>query len=475
MASEMSTSATTRTESDSMGTVEVASDRYWGAQTERSLHNFDIGRNTFVWGRPMIKALGVLKKSAALANAELGELPQDIADLIAQAADEVISGKLDDHFPLVVFQTGSGTQSNMNSNEVISNRAIELAGGEMGTKKPVHPNDHVNRGQSSNDTFPTAMHIAVVSELQAMYPRVLQLRETLAKKAAEYDDVVMVGRTHLQDATPIRLGQVISGWVAQIDFALDGIRYADSRARELAIGGTAVGTGLNAHPRFGALAAQKISEETGIEFTQADNLFAALGAHDALVLVSGSLRVLGDALMKIANDVRWYASGPRNGIGELIIPENEPGSSIMPGKVNPTQCEAMTMVAVQVFGNDAAVGFAGSQGNFQLNVFKPVMAWNVLESIRLLGDACVSFDTNCAYGIEPNREKIQENLDKNLMQVTALNRHIGYDKASKIAKNAHHKGLSLRESALELGFVTPEEFEAWVVPADMTHPSAADE
>lgn len=475
MASEMSTSATTRTESDSMGTVEVASDRYWGAQTERSLHNFDIGRNTFVWGRPMIKALGVLKKSAALANAELGELPQDIADLIAQAADEVISGKLDDHFPLVVFQTGSGTQSNMNSNEVISNRAIELAGGEMGTKKPVHPNDHVNRGQSSNDTFPTAMHIAVVSELQAMYPRVLQLRETLAKKAAEYDDVVMVGRTHLQDATPIRLSQVISGWVAQIDFALDGIRYADSRARELAIGGTAVGTGLNAHPRFGALAAQKISEETGIEFKQADNLFAALGAHDALVLVSGSLRVLGDALMKIANDVRWYASGPRNGIGELIIPENEPGSSIMPGKVNPTQCEAMTMVAVQVFGNDAAVGFAGSQGNFQLNVFKPVMAWNVLESIRLLGDACVSFDTNCAYGIEPNREKIQENLDKNLMQVTALNRHIGYDKASKIAKNAHHKGLSLRESALELGFVTPEEFEAWVVPADMTHPSAADE
>lgn len=475
MASEMSTSATTRTESDSMGTVEVASDRYWGAQTERSLHNFDIGRNTFVWGRPMIKALGVLKKSAALANAELDELPQDIADLIAQAADEVISGKLDDHFPLVVFQTGSGTQSNMNSNEVISNRAIEIAGGEMGTKKPVHPNDHVNRGQSSNDTFPTAMHIAVVSELQAMYPRVLQLRETLAKKAAEYDDVVMVGRTHLQDATPIRLGQVISGWVAQIDFALDGIRYADSRARELAIGGTAVGTGLNAHPRFGALAAQKISEETGIEFTQADNLFAALGAHDALVLVSGSLRVLGDALMKIANDVRWYASGPRNGIGELIIPENEPGSSIMPGKVNPTQCEAMTMVAVQVFGNDAAVGFAGSQGNFQLNVFKPVMAWNVLESIRLLGDACVSFDTNCAYGIEPNREKIQENLDKNLMQVTALNRHIGYDKASKIAKNAHHKGLSLRESALELGFVTPEEFEAWVVPADMTHPSVADE
>ena len=547
----------TRTETDSMGAVEVPANRYWGAQTERSLHNFDIGRNTFVWGRPMVRALGILKKSAALANAELGELPADIANYIAQAGDEVISGKLDDNFPLVVFQTGSGTQSNMNANEVISNRAIELAGGTMGTKSPVHPNDHVNRGQSSNDTFPTAMHIAVVSELHDMYPRVRQLRDTLDKKAKEFDDVIMVGRTHLQDATPIRLGQVISGWVAQIDFALDGIEYADTRARELAIGGTAVGTGLNAHPKFGELTAKKISEETGIEFKQADNLFAALGAHDALVLVSGALRVLADALMKIANDVRWYASGPRNGIGELIIPENEPGSSIMPGKVNPTQCEAMTMVATQVFGNDATVGFAGSQGNFQLNVFKPVMAWNVLESIRLLGDACVSFDTHCAYGIEPNYEKIKHNLDINLMQVTqceamtmvatqvfgndatvgfagsqgnfqlnvfkpvmawnvlesirllgdacvsfdthcaygiepnyekikhnldinlmqvtALNRHIGYDKASKIAKNAHHKGLSLRESALELGFLTAEEFDAWVVPADMTHPSAADE
>ena len=466
---------TTRTESDSMGTVEVDANRYWGAQTERSLHNFDIGRETFVWGRPMIKALGILKKSAALANAELGELPADIAELIAKAGDEVIAGDLDAEFPLVVFQTGSGTQSNMNSNEVISNRAIELAGGERGSKTPVHPNDHVNRGQSSNDTFPTAMHIAVVSELAAMYPRVERLRDTLDAKAKEYDDVVMVGRTHLQDATPIRLGQVISGWVAQIDFALDGIRYADSRARELAIGGTAVGTGLNAHPRFGALTAEKISAETGIPFTQAGNLFAALGAHDALVLVSGALRVLADALMKIANDVRWYASGPRNGIGELLIPENEPGSSIMPGKVNPTQCEAMTMVATKVFGNDATVGFAGSQGNFQLNVFKPVMAWCVLESIQLLGDTCVSFDEHCAYGIEPNRERIEHNLETNLMQVTALNRHIGYDKASKIAKNAHHKGLSLRESALELGFVTPEEFDAWVVPADMTHPSAADE
>lgn len=467
--------AATRTETDSMGAVEVAADRYWGAQTERSLHNFDIGRDTFVWGRPMIRALGVLKKSAALANAELGELPADIAELIAKAADEVIAGDLDDHFPLVVFQTGSGTQSNMNANEVISNRAIELAGGALGSKTPVHPNDHVNRGQSSNDTFPTAMHIAVVSELAAMYPRVRRLRDTLDRKAKEFDGVVMVGRTHLQDATPIRLGQVFSGWVAQIDFALDGIAYADSRARELAIGGTAVGTGLNAHPDFGPLAAKRISEETGIAFTQAGNLFAALGAHDALVLVSGALRVLADALMKIANDIRWYASGPRNGIGELLIPENEPGSSIMPGKVNPTQCEAMTMVATKVFGNDATVGFAGSQGNFQLNVFKPVMAWAVLESIRLLGDACVSFDEHCAYGIEPNLARIEANLSTNLMQVTALNRHIGYDAASKIAKHAHHEGLSLRESALELGFVTAEEFDAWVVPADMTHPSAAEE
>ncbi|MGO1638750.1 MAG: class II fumarate hydratase [Ancrocorticia populi] len=467
------TTAKTRTESDSMGTIEVPADHHWGAQTERSLHNFEIGRSTFVWNRPMIRALGVLKKSAALANAELGELPEDIAALIAQAGDEVIAGDLDDDFPLVVFQTGSGTQSNMNANEVISNRAIEIAGGEMGTKKPVHPNDHVNRGQSSNDTFPTAMHIAVVEQLNnKLYPDVQKLRDTLDVKAKEYNDIVMVGRTHLQDATPIMLGQVISGWVAQIDFALDGVRYADSRARELAIGGTAVGTGLNSHPDFGPLAAKKMSEETGIEFKQADNLFASLSAHDALVQVSGSLRVLADALMKIANDVRWYASGPRNGIGELIIPENEPGSSIMPGKVNPTQSEAMTMVATKVFGNDATVGFAGSQGNFQLNVFKPVMAWAVLESIELLGDSCVMFNDHCAVGIEPNHEKIQHNLDINLMQVTALNRHIGYDKASKIAKNAHKKGSSLKESALELGFVTSDEFDQWVVPVDMTHPSA---
>ncbi len=463
-----------RIESDSMGTIEVPSERYWGAQTQRSLQNFDIGRPTFVWGRPMIKALGVLKKATAQANGDLGELPPDVADLIVQAAVEVIEGKLDEDFPLVVFQTGSGTQSNMNSNEVISNRAIEIAGGEMGTKKPVHPNDHVNRGQSSNDTFPTAMHIAVVTEInEKLYPDVAKLRDTLAAKAEDFKDIVMVGRTHLQDATPITLGQVIGGWVAQLDFALDGIHYADSRARELAIGGTAVGTGLNSHPDFGQLTAKKITAQTGIEFVQAENLFAALSAHDALVQVSGSLRVLADALMKIANDVRWYASGPRNGLGELIIPENEPGSSIMPGKVNPTQSEAMTMVATKVFGNDATVGFAGSQGNFQLNVFKPVMAWCCLESIQLIGDACVSFNDHCAIGIEPNMSRIDANLGSNLMLVTALNRHIGYDKAAKIAKNAHKKGITLRESALESGDLTPEEFDAWVVPVDMTHPSAA--
>ena len=462
-----------RAEKDSMGTIEVPADKYWGAQTQRSLGNFDIGRDTFVWGRSMIRALGTLKKSTALANAELGELPQDVADLITQAADEVIKGDLDAHFPLVVFQTGSGTQSNMNSNEVISNRGIEIAGGEMGSKAPVHPNDHVNRGQSSNDTFPTAMHIAIVLDLnERLYPSVKQLRDTFDAKAKQYADVVMVGRTHLQDATPVTLGQVIGGWVAQMDFALEAVKYADERARELAIGGTAVGTGLNAHPKFGALTAAKISDETGLKFTQAENLFAALSAHDALVEVSASLRTLAGALMKIANDVRWYASGPRNGIGELAIPENEPGSSIMPGKVNPTQAEAMTMVATRVFGNDATVGFAGSQGNFQLNVYKPVMAHAVLESIRLIADSCVSFDTNCAVGIEPVTEVIEANLERNLMVVTALNRHIGYDKAAAMAKKAHKEGTSLREAAIASGDISGEDFDAWVVPADMTHPSA---
>jgi fumarate hydratase class II len=419
--------------------------------------------------RSIIRAMGILKKGAALANADLGELPRDKADLIVRAAEEVIAGKLDDHFPLVVFQTGSGTQTNMNANEVIANRAIELAGGVLGSKKPIHPNDDVNRGQSSNDTFPTAMHIAVVEELhRQLYPNVQKLRDTLATKAEAYKDVVKVGRTHLQDATPITLGQEIGSWVAQIDYCLDEVRHAEQGLYELAIGGTAVGTGLNAHPRFGDLAAHYIARETGFPFTSAKNKFAALAAHDALVTTSAALRTLAGALMKMANDVRWLASGPRNGIGEIIIPENEPGSSIMPGKVNPTQSEALTMVCVQVFGNDAAVAFAGSQGNFQLNVFKPVMVYNVLTSIQLLGDACSAFNDHCAVGIEPNLPRIRENLEKNLMLVTALNRHIGYDKAAAIAKKAHKEGTSLKEAALALGYLTEEEFDRWVVPLEMT-------
>ena len=466
------TTSNYRTETDTMGALEVANEKLWGAQTQRSIQNFPIGVDRFRFTRPVIRALGILKKGAAQANAELGELPQDIADLIVQAADEVIAGKLDEHFPLVVFQTGSGTQSNMNSNEVISNRAIQIAGGELGSKKPVHPNDHVNRGQSSNDTFPTAMHIAVVEELHGkLFPSVAKLRDTLASKAEQYQDVVKVGRTHLQDATPITLGQEIGAWVAQIDYCLNEVRHALTGLYELAIGGTAVGTGLNAHPQFGDLAAKKFAEETGYPFVSASNKFAALSAHDALVQTSAALRTLAGALMKMANDVRWLASGPRNGIGEITIPENEPGSSIMPGKVNPTQSEALTMVVAQVYGNDAAVAFAGSQGNFQLNVFKPVMVHNVLESIQLLSDACVAFNDNCAVGIEPNMPKIKENLDKNLMQVTALNRHIGYDKAAAIAKKAHKEGSTLKEAALALGYLTEEEFDQWVVPMEMTRPS----
>lgn len=462
----------TRTESDSMGDIAVPAHRYWGAQTQRSIQNFPIGVDRFRWREPIITALGVLKKAAALANAELGQIPPDIAQLITKAADEVIEGRLNDEFPLVVFQTGSGTQSNMNANEVISNRAIELAGGERGSKTPVHPNDHVNRGQSSNDTFPTAMHIAVSRELHRhLLPAVRRLRDTLAEKATDYQDVVKTGRTHLQDATPITLGQEIGGWVAQIDFGLEAIEAALPGIHDLAIGGTAVGTGLNAHPEFGDLAARHIAEITGLPFRAADNKFFALSAHDALVNLSAALRTLSGGLMKMANDVRWLASGPRCGIGELVIPDNEPGSSIMPGKVNPTQCEAMTMVCVQVFGNDAAVAFAGTQGNFQLNVYKPVMVHNVLESIELLGDACLAFDEHCARGIEPNRDRIAENLEKNLMLVTALNRHIGYDKAAAIAKKAQKEGTTLRQAALELGYVTEEQYEQWIVPMDMTQPS----
>jgi len=459
----------TRIETDSMGPIEVAADRYWGAQTERSIHHFPIGVDRFRWQRPVIRALGILKRAAAEANAELGELPAEIAQLIVQAADEVIAGRLDEHFPLVVFQTGSGTQSNMNANEVIANRAIELAGGTLGSKSPVHPNDHVNRGQSSNDTFPTAMHIAVVEQIATrLIPAVSHLRDTLAEKAAAYDGIVKTGRTHLQDATPITLGQEIGAWVAQIDFGLSAVKATLPALYDLAIGGTAVGTGLNAHPRFGDTAAGYMAQLTGHPFRSAPNKFFALAAHDALVQASAALRTLAGGLMKMANDVRWLASGPRCGLGELRIPENEPGSSIMPGKVNPTQCEALTMVCVQVFGNDAAVAFAGTQGNFQLNVYKPVMVHNVLESIALLADACTAFDEHCAAGIEPEAEKIHDNLARNLMLVTALNRHIGYDKAAAIAKKAHHDGSTLREAALGLGYLTEAEFDAWVVPIDMT-------
>ena len=462
-----------RTETDTMGGIEVPSDRYWGAQTQRSIENFPIGRERYRMLPSIVRAMGILKKGAAQANRDLGQLPPEVADLIVAAAGEVIDGKLDDHFPLVVFQTGSGTQSNMNGNEVISNRAIEMAGGTMGSKTPVHPNDHVNRGQSSNDTFPTAMHIAVVEELhRTLYPNVKTLRDTLAAKADEFAEIVKVGRTHLQDATPITLGQEIGGWVAQIDYCLEEVRHAEKGLYELAIGGTAVGTGLNAHPEFGDLAAKYFAKETGFPFVSAKNKFAALSGHDALVTVSASLRTLAGALMKMANDVRWLASGPRNGIGEITIPENEPGSSIMPGKVNPTQSEALTMVAVQVFGNDAAVAFGGTQGNFQLNVFKPVMVHNVLSSIGLLGDASVAFNDNCAVGIEPDRAKIAQNLGSNLMQVTALNRHIGYEKAATIAKKAHKEGTTLKEAALTTSYVTGEEFDAWVVPLEMTRPTA---
>jgi fumarate hydratase class II len=460
-----------RTDKDSLGEVKVPTDRLWGAQTQRSIENFPIGRDRFVWGRRVIRALGLLKKAAALANGELGQLPPEKVDLISRASDEVIAGKLDEEFPLVVWQTGSGTQSNMNANEVIGNRAIQLAGGTVGSKAPVHPNDDVNRGQSSNDTFPTAMHIATVEEISDnLLPAVKVLRDTLADKGVGFDDVVMVGRTHLQDATPVRLSQVFSGWVAQLDHATEGIERALPAICELAIGGTAVGTGLNTHERFGELVAEKLAQETGKPFTAAENKFAALSAHDAMVDASASLRTLAVALYKIANDVRSYAMGPRAGIAELKIPENEPGSSIMPGKINPTQSEAMTMVCAQVFGNDATVAFAGSQGHYQLNVYKPVMLHNVLESASLLADATRSFNDQCAVGIEPNREMIQKHLDECLMLVTALNPHIGYEKSAEIALKAYRENKSLKDTAAELGYVDPGDFDKWVRPEDMTRP-----
>jgi fumarate hydratase class II len=452
-----------------MGEMQVPADRYYGAQTARSLMNFKIGGERFP--REVIYAFGTLKKAAALVNQELGTLPADKAELIVRAADEVIEGKLDDHFPLVVWQTGSGTQSNMNTNEVIANRAIEVAGGKMGSKDPVHPNDHVNRAQSSNDTFPTAMHIAAVRQVHdRLIPMVTKLRDALAAKAAEFRGIAKIGRTHLMDATPLTLGDEFSGYAQQLTNGLARIDGCLLRLYELALGGTAVGTGLNAHPEFAVRGAAKIAELTGLPFTSAPNKFEALAAHDAIVEASGVMKTLACSLMKIANDIRWLGSGPRCGLGEIQLPANEPGSSIMPGKVNPTQAEAMTMVCCQVIGNDTAVTVAGASGNLELNAYKPVMIFNLLQSIRLLADACESFTDYCVVGIEPKGERIEELLNRSLMLVTALNPHVGYDNAAKIAKKAHADGTSLKEAALALGLLTEEEFDQWVRPDDMLGP-----
>src|SRR5208282_1409969 len=458
-----------RVETDSMGAIEVARDRYWGAQTERSLLHFAIGFDRMP--RSVVRAFGILKKAAAEVNRDLGKLPPDKARLVTAAAEEVIAGKLDDHFPLRIWQTGSGTQTNMNANEVISNRAIGMAGGVLGSKKPIHPNDDVNMSQSSNDTFPTAMHIAAASRVaEVLIPAVERLRDALATKAGAFADVVKIGRTHLMDATPLTVGQEMSGWVSQLDRDVERLRTVLPGLYDLAIGGTAVGTGLNAHPEFAERAARKISELTGLPFVSHPNKFAALSAHDELVFASGALKTLAASLMKIANDIRWLASGPRCGLGELILPENEPGSSIMPGKVNPTQAEAITMVAVQVMGNDAAIGFAGSQGNFELNVFKPVIIFNYLHSVELLADAMNSFVAHCVQGIEVNTTQIEHYVHNSLMLVTALAPKIGYDAAAQVAKAAHHSHISLREAAINLGYVTAEEFDSLVKPEDMTHP-----
>jgi fumarate hydratase class II len=458
-----------RIETDSMGELRVPADRYYGAQTARSLINFKIGGDRFP--REMIRALGILKKAAAATNEELGTLAADKAALIKQAADEVIGGKFDDDFPLVIWQTGSGTQTNMNSNEVIANRAIELAGGEKGSKYPVHPNDDVNMGQSSNDTFPTAMHIAAGEQLnQRLIPAVTKLKCTLQNKSDNFRDIIKIGRTHLMDAVPLTLGQEFSGYVQQLDNGLVRIRFALDGIYALALGGTAVGTGLNTHPEFADRAAAAIATITGLPFRSAANKFEALAAHDAIVFASGALKTLAASLMKISNDIRWLASGPRCGIGELSLPANEPGSSIMPGKVNPTQSEAMTMVCAQVMGNDVAINMGGASGHFELNVFKPMMIFNLLNSIRLLSDACESFDTHCARGIEPNVPVIEAYLHNSLMLVTALNPHIGYDNAARVAKKAFADNISLRAAAIDLDLLTGERFDALVRPQDMTGP-----
>jgi fumarate hydratase class II len=460
----------TRIESDSMGNIPVARDKYWGAQTERSLHHFNIGQD--IMPREITHAFGILKKAAALTNFDLGKLSKEKTDLIVKAADEVSHGLLDAHFPLRVWQTGSGTQSNMNANEVISNRAIELAGGTLGSKKPIHPNDDVNMSQSSNDTYPTAMHIAAAIAFQrTLLPAVQRLRDGLAEKMIAFQDIVKIGRTHLQDAVPLTLGQEFSAYVAQLDACIMRIEQIMPELYELALGGTAVGTGLNTHPLFATKSAAHIAQITGMPFVTAANKFAALAAHEPLVMAHAVMKTLACALMKIANDVRWLGSGPRCGIGELILPENEPGSSIMPGKVNPTQCEAMTMVCTQVIGNDTAVAMADSQGNFELNVFKPVIIFNVLHSLNLLADSCNSFQEFCIKGLQPNRVMIDYYLNHSLMLVTALNPHIGYDKAATIAKTALHDNSSLKDAAVKLGFLTAEEFTKFVRPEEMIYPS----
>jgi fumarate hydratase class II len=468
MSDKLNIEGKTRIETDSMGEIAVRSDVYWGAQTQRSLKHFNIGND--VMPRELIRAFGILKKAAAIVNHDLGKLPEDKLKLIIQAADEVIDGKLDTHFPLRIWQTGSGTQTNMNANEVISNRAIEIAGGEMGSKTPIHPNDDVNKSQSSNDTFPTAMYIAAAERLTALIEELDKVRDAIDAKAKEFSDVVKIGRTHLQDATPLTVGQEFGGWRSLIERDIERLKLVLPGLMDLAIGGTAVGTGLNAHPEFAERAAAEIAKLTGLPFRSHPDKFAALSAHDEIVVASGGLKTLAGSLMKIANDIRWLASGPRCGIGEINLPENEPGSSIMPGKVNPTQSEAMTMVAVQVFGNDAAIGFAGSQGNFELNVFKPVMIHNFLHSVRLIHDACHGFVDYCIAGIELNREQIAKYVSDSLMLVTALNQHIGYDNAAKCAKNAHKNGSTLRESAIELGLLSGEQFDELVKPEKMTRP-----
>jgi fumarate hydratase class II len=460
----------TRIERDTMGEIEVPSSAYYGAQTARSLIHFAIGEERMP--REVVQAMAILKKAAAMVNADLGVLAAEKRDLIVRAADEVIDGRLADHFPLSVWQTGSGTQTNMNVNEVIANRAIEMAGGELGSKKPIHPNDDVNKSQSSNDTFPTAMHIAAAIAVNArLLPAVRELRDTLAQKSAAFAPFIKSGRTHLMDATPITLGQEFSGYVQQLTMAITRIEQALGGVYELALGGTAVGTGLNTHPEFAVRSAATIASLTGLPFVSAPNKFEALAAHDALVYLHGALKTLAASCMKIANDVRWMASGPRCGLGELSIPENEPGSSIMPGKVNPTQSEAMTMVAAQVFGNDVAVNVGGASGNFELNVFKPVIIYNVLQSVRLLADTCTMFNEHCAVGIEPNVDRLEWYNRNTLMLVTALNTHIGYDNAAKIAKTAHKNGTTLKEEALALGLLTAEQFDEWVRPEDMLGPS----